>query len=354
MMNEEKEISFFKKLMTSIKDFEKYPDLASKRWGVVLSYLIKLLAIFTIIVSFTATYKIAKQIEEGLQYINKEIPEFTFENKILKVNAESPIIKENKDNLFDTIMIDTLDINHDTLENYKQTLQKVENGIVFLQDRILLKTSLTNEIVEYDYKTIAESYQIENFNKERLLQYFSGTNLNLIYIGIFIMMFIYMFLVYITSIWLDIILLAIFGSITAFMMRMRIRFSAMCKIAIHSLTLPILLSAIAILIETFTDFQIQYFEIMYIGIAYIYMVTAILMIKSDIIKNQKELAKIIEEQEKVRQELERKKQEEENEKEEQRRKKEKEKQRKKEKKEEKEKEKEKERNVGDEPQGENA
>lgn len=348
-MKEEKENSFFKKLIISIKDFEKYPDLASKRFGVVLSYLMKLLVIFTIIVSFTSTYGIAKQIKEGLQYIEKEIPEFTFEDMTLKVNSESPIIKENMDNLFDTMVIDTFDITDDTLETYKQTLQKAGNGIVFLQDKILLKTTITNGIIEYDYKTIAEYYQIQDFNKEELLQYFSGTNLNLIYLGIFIMIFIYMFLVYITSIWLDIVLLGALGFFTALIMRLHLRFSAMCKIAIHSLTLPILLNAVVILLETFTTFRIEYFEIMYIGISYIYIITAILMIKSDIIKSQKELAKILEEQERVRQELDRQKEEEESKKEEQKRQKEKEEQRKREKKEEN-----KDRKLGNEPQGENA
>lgn len=345
MMNEEKEPSFFKKIIISIKDFDKYPYLASKRWQVVVSYLIKLIAIFTIIVSFTVTYKLSKKIEEGLKYINNEIPEFSFENNTLKMNIESPIIKEKMDNLFDTMILDTSNINNDTLEIYKQSLQKSVNGIVFLQDKILVKTSVTNGIIEYYYKNIAESYQIGNFNKQELLQYFSGTNLSLIYIGIFIMIYIYMFLVYITSIWLDIVLLALFGSITALMMKMRIQFGAMCKIAIHSLTLPILLNSVAILLQTFTGFTIKYFQIMYIGIAYIYIITAILMIKSDIIKNQQELAKIIAEQEKVKQELDRKKEEEETKKQEQERKKEQEKQKKEEKKED---------NVGDEPQGENA
>ena len=38
---------------------------------------------------------------------------------------------------------------------------------------------------------------------------------------------------------------------------------------------------------------------MYIGITYIYIITAILLIKADIIKKGKELAKIVEEQEKI-------------------------------------------------------
>ena len=159
-----------------------------------------------------------------------------------------------------------------------------------------------------------------------------------------------MFVLYFISIWLDIVLLGALGYFTALILRLHLRFSAMCKIAIHSLTLPILLNALVVLIETFTNFKVEYFQIMYIGIAYIYIITAILMIKSDVIKNHKELAKIIEEQEKVRQELERQKEEEETKKEEQKREKDKEEQRKKEKKEQEDEDK----NVGNEPQGENA
>ena len=163
----------------------------------------------------------------------------------------------------------------------------------------------------------------------------------------FIMIALYLFVLYFISIWLDIVLLGAFGFFTALFMRLHLRFSAMCKVALHSLTLPILLNAIVIVIESFTTFRIQYFEVMYIAIAYIYIITAILMIKSDLIKNQKELTKILQEQEKVKEELE-KQGEKEEEKEEEKQKKEEN-----EKKEEKE-DQEKDKNVGQEPQGENA
>ena len=78
----------------------------------------------------------------------------------------------------------------------------------------------------------------------------------------------------------------------------------MSKIDVHSLTLPILLNALTILLYTFTGFKITYFDAMYMGIACIYIVAAILMIKSDVIKNQKELAKIIEEQLRIKMEME--------------------------------------------------
>lgn len=347
-MNKEKEESFFKKLIMSIKNFEKYPELASKKWGIVLSYFLKLLLLFVILTSFATTYQIAKKIQNGLDYIKNEIPEFAFEDGILTLEAEEPMIKKNKDNLIDTIIIDTSELEEQTLEDYKEALQQAENGVLLIKDKVFIKTQVTKGMIEYSYSSIFTMYQMQDLNKQELLQYFSGTNLVLIDIGIFIMLSIYLFLIYITSIWIDILLLAAFGYITALLMKLRLRFSAMCKIAIYSLTLPILLNAVAILLETFTGFTIKYFEIMYIGISYIYIITAILMIKSDIMKNQKELAKIIEEQEKIRQELDRKREEEERQKEEKEREKEKEQQRKKEKKENEEK------NNGNEPQGENA
>ena len=348
-MKDEKEISFLKKLIMSIKDFEKYPELASKSWAKVLSYLVKLLAIFVIVASFASVYKLSKQVQSGLKYVRDELPDFTFSNNELVIEQEEAIVYENKDKLLDTIIIDTKEVNDEALSLYKEKLQKASNGVILLKDKTLVKTGVTNGIVEYAYSSISETYQINEFNKQQVLEYFSGTSLVLMYIGIFIMMLIYMFVLYFMSIWLDIVLLGALGFFTALILRLHLRFSAMCKIAIHSLTLPILLNALVVLIETFTNFRVEYFQIMYIGIAYIYIITAILMIKSDIMKNQKELAKIIEEQEKVRQELEKQK-EEESKKEEQKREKEKEEQRKKEKKEQEDEDK----NVGDEPQGENA
>ena len=391
-MNEEKENSFWKKVIISIKDFEKYPQLASKNWGIVLSYLVKLLAIFTIIVSFTSVYEMSKQIENGLKYVREDLPDFTFSDNKLKLEQTDPIIYESSENLFQVIVFDTTEkteqitvqnndettqenseiqqnseqttqeSNDETNNNeitkskedtYKEKLERSENGIIFLEDKMLIKAQKAGQIIEYPYTTLSQNMGVQSLNKQELLNYFSGRNLILLYIGIFIITWIYLFILYFISIWLDIILLASFGFFTALFMRLRLRYSAMCKIAIHSLTLPIILNAIVILLETFTTIRIQYFQAMYVGIAYIYVITAILMIKADVIKNGKELARILEEQAKVREELERQKEKEEEEKEKQKQEKEREEQRKKEKKEEKEK-KEGNKDVGQEPQGENA
>lgn len=302
-MSSEKEESFFKKVIISIKDFEKYPELASKKIGVVLSYLIKLLAIFTIVVSITCVYKFSLEFKSMLSNIQTEIPDFTFKDNKLYFNSTA-ILRENSNGIFDTIILDTNDISVDTEKSYSEIIKKSTNGIAVLQDKMIIKTGYISENIEYSYEQIIGNYEIGEFNKQQFLEYFSGTNLKLIYVGFFIITYIYMFLIYITSIWVDILLLAIFGYVTSLIMRIRIKFVAMCKIAIHSLTLPIILNAIVILLESFTSFKVKYFEFMYIGIASVYILAAILMIKSELIKHKEELMKIIEEQEKVKEEIE--------------------------------------------------
>lgn len=297
-----KKESFFKKVIASIKNFERYPEFAIKRWGEVISYLIKLLIIFTTIVSITYAYQLSKQMKEILAYISNDIPNFSLENDKLQFDMqESFIIKYYGDNL---VIIS----NEDKLTDENISIMKDKNiSFAFLKDSVFIKSDLSNEILEYKYSLITKGYGIEKLDKQELLSYFNKTNLILLNIGFFIISFIYLFLINIISVWLDIILLALFGYITSLLfMRIRIRFCAMCKIAIHSLTLPIILNIIVVLIQTFTSFRVKYFETMYMTIAYIYVIATLLMIKSDVIKNQQELLKIIEEQERVKRQLEEK------------------------------------------------
>ena len=141
-------------------------------------------------------------------------------------------------------------------------------------------------------------------------------------------------------------LLAILAYIASRFSGLRLRYSALYNIASYSLTLPIILNIIYVVVNRLTGFTIEYFQIMYTAVATIYIITAILMIKSDVIKKQMELRRIIEEQEKVKQELKQKEEEEKEKREEERRRKQRE-----------EKEKEKNENdgeIGNTPEGDNA
>ena len=91
----------------------------------------------------------------------------------------------------------------------------------------------------------------------------------------------------------------------------------------------------------------EYFQVMYTAVAAIYLVAAILILKSEFIKKQMELMKIAEAQETIKKQIEEKEREEEE-------KRAREEQRKKEKEKEEKKKKEKNRNQGQEPQGSGA
>ena len=63
------------------------------------------------------------------------------------------------------------------------------------------------------------------------------------------------------------------------------------------------------IVNILTGYTIKYFDVLYMAITCIYVIAAILIIRSDIIKQQIELSKIMQEQEKVRQEMARREQE---------------------------------------------
>ena len=73
-------------------------------------------------------------------------------------------------------------------------------------------------------------------------------------------------------------------------------------LAIYSLTLSIILNLIYIVQYNFTGFEIPYFEMLYLLIAYIYIIAAILIIKTDLINQVMQLQRIQEEQKKISQE----------------------------------------------------
>lgn len=338
-----KENSFIKKVISSIKDFEKYPEMAVKPYSKVLSYLIKLMLIFTFVVTAISVYNVSININNGIEYFKNEIPNIEFVNNKLKVDSKEKIVV-NPNTILDLIIIDTNELAEDQIQSYKEEANKYDTSAIILKDKLIINTG--SGIIQYEYEKIANIYNLGNMTKEEIINYFTGTNLSMLYVGIFIISFIWLFIAYLVSVLFDSIIFGIIGYVTALILRLQIKFIAMIKLAIHALTLPILLNLLYIIAQALFNFEIKYFDVMYIGVTYIYIITAILMIKSDLIRRGQELTKIIEEEKRVKAELERQK--EEKRQEDQRQKEDKEKEDKKSE------EKEENNEVGPEAQGENA
>ena len=108
-------------------------------------------------------------------------------------------------------------------------------------------------------------------------------------------LFISSFISFFVAILLDVVTLSIFGLFTCIIARIKMNYKAVFNMSIYALTLSIILRIAYVVITMLTDFQIKYFDIMYIAVAYITLAAAIFLIKSDVIKQHLELMKILEE-----------------------------------------------------------
>ena len=356
---EKEKLSIIKKVRISIFDFDGYQELAAEKISRTIGYIVLLILIFAIIISLTYTFQFNALIGNVREYINNEISEIKYENYELsiipnekqvssenqvqgnqedEVNNEPAIEDEQKVMKIDSnelipakIIINTETTAEEEIQANINEISSSQNGILILKNRIIIKNEFSTNLSEYTYKTISEQYNINKIDKTEILNMLSGQAINRVLIIFFITILLYMFIIYVSTMLIDILLLVVLTYIVARISGLRLKYSAIYNIASYSLTLPVILNMIYFVVNRLTGFTIQYFQIMYTALASIYIITAILMIKSDVIKKQIELNKIIEEQEKVKQELKRKEEEKREQEEQERRRQEREKREKKEK-----------------------
>lgn len=114
----------------------------------------------------------------------------------------------------------------------------------------------------------------------------------------FIVMAISAFISYFLVTLVDILTLSIFGMLTCYMTKIKISYKAIFNMSTYALTISMILRLIYEVLLLTVNFKIKYFNMMYTAIAYICLAAAIFMIKSDVIKQQIELMKVIEEKRK--------------------------------------------------------
>ncbi len=184
--------------------------------------------------------------------------------------------------------------------------------MLFLKDKAVVTSNLLAGEESIYYSNLLDT-NIEN--KEEMLNLINGRNITYFYVAFFFTMLIYLLVIYIFSNMIDALVLGMLGYLFARLMKLRLKFKATFNIGIYALTLPIILNLIYIIVNTFTGFEIKYFQWMYEAISYIYVIVAILMIKTEIINQKIQLIKLQEIQEQVAKEAEEKEQKEEEKKE---------------------------------------
>ena len=141
-------------------------------------------------------------------------------------------------------------------------------------------------------------------NKADLVSKINSISPNTIGVIYFISSSILLYIVNVLTVLSDICLVAVFGWVASRICGVAFKMTPMIALAIYSLSLSIVLKIIYYCVLSLTGFVVQYFDIIYLLIAYVYMIAAIFMVKYDLIKQTQELQKIIEVQKKVHEESE--------------------------------------------------
>ena len=224
----------------------------------------------------------------------------------------------------------------ETINNYIKEVEEAGSGMIVLKDKVILKNGAISGTINYNYSEILGQMQITEFTKQSVIDYANSTQVISLYVSIFITIFIYSFMMYLVTTLSNAVFLSVFGYLAAWVARIRMRFVAIFNMSIYALTLSTILNILYIAVNIFINFNMEYFQIMYVSVIFI--------LKSEFLKRQAELMKIAEAQEIVKKELEQKEQEDKEQKEKkERQKKDKEEEKKK-----------KEGNVGEEPEGSEA
>ena len=136
-------------------------------------------------------------------------------------------------------------------------------------------------------------------------------NINMIplFISLFFAIFIVGFILISIYLILDIIILSLLVNIFAMILIIRMKPSACFNIAVHAISLSLILLLIYQIVLLTIGFEIKYFSIMYRGISYIYAFTALILIRSSLIKQKMELTAIIQKQKEIKADMERQEQE---------------------------------------------
>ncbi len=132
--------------------------------------------------------------------------------------------------------------------------------------------------------------------------FYHGDNMIKIYAIFAVISFVYLYIIYLIQFLLDALLLSVVGYLLSKIIGVKLNYKAIFNMSVYALTLSIILYGVYMVVNLFTGFTIKYFEIAYNAIAYIYIITAMLIIKSDLIKQQVEVGKIVQEQKKIREE----------------------------------------------------
>ena len=185
--------------------------------------------------------------------------------------------------------------------NYVYGLETYQDFvIVMLQDRIVIKNDVLNSMmgpINITYEELAYRHGVDTLDKETMISIVrEGFNWIAIYAGVFVIGLIANFMAYGILTIMSVVLLMVVGMLTNFALKTGLKQSAVLNIVLHAITLPVILLVIYVGVRLLTGFEIRHFRMVYDAISYVYVITAMLLIRSNL---QKELMRIVQVQKEV-------------------------------------------------------
>ena len=298
-MEKTKKQGFFMSIKNSIFNFDSYQDFALEDMKRGIFYFLKITLLFSVIIAIVfSILQVVITIPNVKNFIATDIPDFSYADGILDVKSDEAV---TIDNIADQVLIiaDTKDIDDAKINEYKDKINLYDIGVLILKDKVYLKNSYTGTSVqEIPMSDIGSIYGKSEFTKQDIENDINNINMISLCISLAFTVFLGFFITYL-----------MLSNIIAMLLRVRMKVSALVNISIHAMTLPIILLLIYAIVLMTTGFEIKYFNIMYRGIAYIYVITAVFLIRQSLIKQQMELTTIVQKQKELKQQLEEKEKE---------------------------------------------
>ena len=246
------------KLAKSIKDFDYYKEIYNENISKSFKYFAFIMFIYSIFLMTGVSYSICNNIKTARAFIQSQISQVNYSDGVLCVdNNEYKSFYNNR------IIVDTSDVD---IGKYNA-------------DYIFGKTDFIAKIEGNNYRLRYADIINNNFDKQGIINILDYKKyIVLILITSLIVSYVTLGI----SSLIDIFIIALIGFIiSGFIGNNKLKLKNTFNIAVHSVTLPIVLAGIYFLINTITGFDIKYFSTMYTSIATIYMVTAIILINTD-------------------------------------------------------------------------
>lgn len=283
-------IGFPKTLWWSIAKPSKYNEMIELALKKSIKYFIALIAIMALLLSLAGTYIQSAEVQKIANYVQENVPEFKIENTAkegeeanyrLDLENDEAIILDNQDfvSAFRSIFVVNINIKEkEAIEEYYKLATDSNLCFVLLKDKCIMisdKYNPENEkkeegITKYTYSEVLNKIgpDFTEFKKTDLVKIFNNTS----YTYYIVTYFVNYFTVLLVIFALDVFVLAIIAMIISKAFKKEIKIKRMFSLAIYSLTLPIILYNIYLIINYFARLNIDSINLINMVISIIYIV----------------------------------------------------------------------------------